>query len=635
LVCEASEAGRGFLAALFYQAPSFMTSPSTSSAFSAVSDSGVVATDALLSGFKWGSDGTNANVSYSFPWLNGASAVFMGLKGASYSSFGEDSAIYHFALNALQQQAATKALQAWASVARVQFTAVEETPNDVGDIRFAFSSASSLKGSWGYSFYPGTWPSAGDIWINSNFSSQTNWSAGTFNYQALIHEIGHAMGLKHPFDAIPTLPANLDNRLYTIMSYTDPSNDLFIKVTKSASGALSWSSVYVNPETPMLLDIQAIQYMYGANTSFNAGDNVYTFDPKIPFFKTLWDGGGNDTISVANFLKACRIDLNPGHFSKITIESDSTAGYNWRTPPPTPTYDGTNALSIAYDCIIENAIGGAGNDVLIGNVVNNQLTGGGGSDILDGGAGSDILDGGAGVDTAVWTSKAANYQLSWASDGWQVKDKTGADGTDKLVSIERLQFADKTVPTESQAHSSYADLPVGLYQFFITAFNAAPGVTYMDQLAEAYRAGMTVKQIVDIFTTKSQFTDMYPASMSHAQLAQALVNNIVKTSASDVTQQAAVKDITDAMGVAKWTVGQVIFQVFGNLANFPYSDPTWGNTAKQFANQIAVAKTYTDTFSQSTTDLPTLRSVMAPVSHLSDVSTQDMQINLIGLALLS
>jgi Ca2+-binding RTX toxin-like protein len=272
---------------------------------------------------------------------------------------------------------------------------------------------------------------------------------------------------------------------------------------------------------------------------------------------------------------------------------------------------------------------------LIGNVVNNQLTGGGGSDILDGGAGSDILDGGAGVDTAVWTSRAANYQLSWAAEGWQVKDKTGADGTDKLVSIERLQFADKTVPTESQAHSSYADLPVGLYQFFITAFNAAPGVTYMDQLAEAYRAGMTVKQIVDIFTTKSQFTDMYPASMSHAQLAQALVNNIVKTSASDVTQQAAVKDITDAMGVAKWTVGQVIFQVFGNLANFPYSDPTWGNTAKQFANQIAVAKTYTDTFSQSTTDLPTLRSVMAPVSHLSDVSTQDMQINLIGLALLS
>jgi hypothetical protein len=157
----------------------------------------------------------------------------------------------------------------------------------------------------------------------------------------------------------------------------------------------------------------------------------------------------------------------------------------------------------------------------------------------------------------------------------------------------------------------------------------------MDQLSEAYSYGLSVKQIVDIFTTKSQFTDVYPTSMSTAQLAQSLVNNIVKTSATDTIKLQAVKDITDAMTLAKWTVGQVIFQVFGNLANFPYSDPTWGNTAKQFANQIAVAKTYTDTFSQSTTDLPTLRSVMAPVSHLSDVSTQDMQINLIGLALLS
>jgi hypothetical protein len=122
--------------------------------------------------------------------------------------------------------------------------------------------------------------------------------------------------------------------------------------------------------------------------------------------------------------------------------------------------------------------------------------------------------------------------------------------------------------------------------------------------------------------------------MSTAQLAQALVNNIVKTSATEATKQASVKDITDAMTLANWTVGKVIFQVFGNLANFAYSDVTWGNTAKQFANQIEVAKIYTDTLSQSTTDLATLRSVMAPVSHLSDVSTQDLQITLIGQALM-
>ncbi len=421
------------------------------------------------------------------------------------------------------------------------------------------------------------------------------------------------------------MPSGLDNRIYTIMSYTDAAHDLFVRVTKAANGSATVSYIDVNPETPMLLDIQAIQYVYGANTGYNAGDNTYTFDPAVPFFKTLWDGGGNDTISVANFFKGCSIDLSPGHFSKITIESDSTAGYNWKTPPLTPTYDGSNALCIAYDCIIENAVGGAGHDALTGNAANNQLTGGGGND---------SLDGGDGIDTAVWGSKAANYQLKKVIGGWAVKDKTGVDGTDSLVSIERLQFADKTVSIESKAHASFADLPVGLYQFFITAFNAAPGVTFMDQLAAAYRAGMTVKQIVDIFTTKSQFTDVYSTSLSHGQLAQALVNNIVKTSATDATKQQAVKDITAAMDTSNWTVGQVIFQVFGNLASFAYTDPTWGNTAKQFANEIAVAKTYTDTLGQCTTDLVTLRSVMTPVSHLSDVSTPDLQLTLIGQALL-
>ena len=117
--------------------------------------------------------------------------------------------------------------------------------------------------------------------------------------------------------------------------------------------------------------------------------------------------------------------------------------------------------------------------------------------------------------------------------------------------------------------------------------------------------------------------------------AQALVNNIVKTSATDTVKLEAVKDITDAMTLANWSVGQVIYQVFGNLTNFAYTDPKWGNTAKQFANEIAVAKTYTDILGQSTTDMATLRSVMAPVSHLSDVSTPELQINLIGQALLA
>ena len=41
----------------------------------------------------------------------------------------------------------------------------------------------------------------------------------------------------------------------------------------------------------------------------------------------------------------------------------------------------------------------------------------------------------------------------------------------------------------------------GLYHFFVVAFAAAPGATYMGQLAEAVNFGLPLNQIVEIFTT--------------------------------------------------------------------------------------------------------------------------------------
>jgi hypothetical protein len=253
----------------------------------------------------------------------------------------------------------------------------------------------------------------------------------------------------------------------------------------------------------------------------------------------------------------------------------------------------------------------------------------------------------------------------------------GRDGTDTLTNIERLQFADKTVPIESKPHGSYADLPDTLYQFFVVGFGAAPGVTYMDQMADAYRYWLpeykenTVKQIVEAFTTKTQFTNVYPQALyrseggkyyayAHdqtqaakplvrgnevtkaafdaqmASLAKGLVETIVKTSASEATKLAAATDVQAALGLGgDWTIGKVIYTVFGNLANKPPTDAEWAGTAKQFANQVAVAKYYTEILSQSTDDVATLRSVMAAVTNTTDVSSDDAIASLIGVALLN
>jgi hypothetical protein len=169
----------------------------------------------------------------------------------------------------------------------------------------------------------------------------------------------------------------------------------------------------------------------------------------------------------------------------------------------------------------------------------------------------------------------------------------------------------------------------GLYHFFVVAFAAAPGASYMGQLAEAVNFGLSVAQIVEIFTTKTQFTSVYPTTMSNRELATQLVNNIVKNSASAAVKQAAIDDIDGALGIG-WSRGKMLFTVFGNLASKPLTDPTWGSTAKQFQNQLAVARYFTEEMTVATENLATLRGVIANVTPDTDVSTVDKIVQIIG-----
>ena len=366
-----------------------MTAPTTSATATTVSKSGTTNIDALLGGDKWGfalsSNAAPLIISYSFPWINGLSAVFSAPAGAPYSLKYEQDAPLHFGLNTTQQTAATLALTAWSNVANINFQLVSETTTNVGDIRFAFSSASSLSKAWGYASYPSSyWPKGGDVWINSENGSDTDWTIGSVNFEALMHEVGHALGIKHPFEDGVVLSALLDNSINTIMSYTD-INDVYPNAGY-LNGKYDWLTYYINRETPMVLDIAAIQYIYGANNNYKTGDDTYTFDSTKPFYKTIWDAGGKDTISVSNFSLPCVIDLTPGNYSSLRYARPSDAN------GVTVTYDGTNNLGIAFNCVIENAIGGSGNDKLTGNSGKNSLDGGPGNDVMYGGAGNDTFD---------------------------------------------------------------------------------------------------------------------------------------------------------------------------------------------------------------------------------------------------
>lgn len=167
-----------------------------------------------------------------------------------------------------------------------------------------------------------------------------------------------------------------------------------------------------------------------------------------------------------------------------------------------------------------------------------------------------------------------------------------------------------------------------MYQFFAVAFSAAPGTVYLQQLREAVESGLTTKAIVNVFTQKQQFTDVYSPFLSNQVFATNIVNNVIKNSADAAAKQAAVNDIVSALasGLSR---GDVIFNVFGNLAsrvtnpnspNYNANDP-YLNVARQFENSIIVARYYTEGLNGAAIDVPTLQSVIRNVTDTSDVSS--------------
>ena len=517
-----------------------MPSPSSSSSTSSVFQTTSLSINALIAGDKWGgAAGSGVTLTYSFPWSSGG-ALFLGHNGTgNYSTINEQNATYHYALSTFQQAAARSAMTTWSNLANVKFSEVTESSSTVGDIRFAWTSATTPTSggkAWGWAYTPDNYyPNAGDIWVSSVSSAFTDldWSAGSYNFSGLIHELGHALGLKHPFEDTPVLTGSQDSEQYTIMSYTEHTNNVFRKVTATGSGKYSFDYIHVEPDTPMLYDVAAIQYIYGANTSYKTGNDVYTFDTATPFYRTIWDAGGTDTISVSNFTKGCTIDLQQGHFSKITIESDPLpSGYSGGT---TATYDGTDNLAIAFGAVIENAIGGSGNDTLTGNSSNNVLTGG---------AGNDLLSGGAGVDTAGYSGIRSAYKVTKTTAGFTVSG--GTDGTDTITGIERLLFSNTNLALDLDAAAGKTAKILGAVFGATSISNKVyegigiglldGGMTYNDLAALALTAAgaVTSQQVV-----KTLWTNIIGSAPTAAQ-AQPFIDMLAHgTTAGQLAAQAA------------------------------------------------------------------------------------------------
>jgi hypothetical protein len=330
-------------------------------------------------------NGTSTTITYSFA---GTSVLYLFEDGYDVPDPKVD---LIFAMSTSQQAAVRLALDQFSNVADLTFVEVQETALEVGTLRFGFTDYVMGENAVAWADTPGNYAEAGDIWITSNDIDKTFERGSDYTFATLIHEIGHALGLDHPFEGNDQLPTSQDFSNYTLMSYTDPENYYYYDTSGNYN--------YLISSTPMVYDIAAIQHLYGAAT-YNAGDTVYKYDPAKPFVEAIWDSGGYDTLDLSSFNKACTINLTPGAYSTIACT-------DWTM---------TDNLGIAAGAIIEQAIGGSGSDTITGNFADNTLYGGAGNDVISAGDGDDIIYCGTGNDTLTGGLGADEFRF-YSGDG--------------------------------------------------------------------------------------------------------------------------------------------------------------------------------------------------------------------------
>jgi len=388
-----------------------MANPSTSY-FSLTGDNVI---DSLTNGYRWSLDGSRT-VDYSIS--GGFSGEFWNAPATVAQYMGA-------------------ALSTFSYYANINFNYVGSfsTPTTAGqagsEINLSLDGANrffSSTNSWAIGFFPSpTYAQyqAGDIFLNLLSAANTlpSYEPGSKGWFVLLHELGHTLGLKHPHDSggtgRPTFAQvgelSLDKDIATIMSYNDDA---------------SWNQFGWNPATPMILDVLALQALYGKNQSTNAGNSTFQLT-QTNFYTTLWDASGIDTLDASASNTGWTIYLPNKAFATLV---DTKVGI------AAPTSDFALAVPRTVQWLAgdyENVIGSQYDDVIICNDLNNTITCNGGND---------QVDGGNGVDTVIFSNARSGVNISFSNGAYTI---INPNGTVTVKNVENFSFSGVTYSASS------------------------------------------------------------------------------------------------------------------------------------------------------------------------------------------
>jgi serralysin len=289
-------------------------------------------------------------------------------------------------------------------VANIKFTRGPKTADSEGHIKIGnYGREIDSKGNPYKGEHHATLPARNqadvDIWFvdTDTEKSVPRAALGNAGRHTITHELGHAMGLTHPGNYNGSGADKLGES--NVSHHEDSQSHSGMSYRGERTGHHNHQNF--RSSAPQLDDIAAYQAKYGAKYETRKDDTTYGFNSntdrdfltvKTPHDKmvaAIWDGGGNDTLDFSGYTQDQQISLREETFSDVGGLKGNVA--------------------IAKGAVIENAIGGKGNDLIIGNDVNNELNGGDGNDVIYGGKGGDRLWGGKDADTFVYGSASESF----------------------------------------------------------------------------------------------------------------------------------------------------------------------------------------------------------------------------------